>query len=445
MAGPWEQYAEPIQAPKPWEQYAAPSERGVFDKLLGLTGERYQTWPERLVRGVGESAVSAATLPGDVMAGKQAVDINDPKFMGRVLDTAALASPVNPAVRAGDMAIPGAKMALKAEKPLVPTTEELAKAGGADIQAAKMSGLDIKGSAVAEQGRKLEQELFDSGIHPVDAPATFTKLKALQDAPPDAIFTAANLQSLRESLQATAQNFNPAAAKDQLAASRAIKGMDQFLPNVAETDVLAGAAAPTAQLFERGRGNYAAAMRSNDITGILDRANTGILERAETRAQAANSGRNIDNTIRQKVASALEKPKEVSGLSDEELAAYNSLIEGGKGRNTARYTANLMGGGGGIGQTGVAAIGAGIGGAVGGVPGALIGGGLPTAIGSGAKAIANALAKRDLRKVDELLRRRSPLYQERLANPKMSVASPEKRSAAARAIAMALLQQQGAQ
>lgn len=40
--------------------------RGVVDNLLGLTGERYQTWPEKALR----SAIDAFTLPGDVMAGR---------------------------------------------------------------------------------------------------------------------------------------------------------------------------------------------------------------------------------------------------------------------------------------------------------------------------------------------------------------------------------------
>jgi hypothetical protein len=39
------------------------AKRGFFDKLLGTTGERYQLWPERMVR-------SAVTLPHDVMTGR---------------------------------------------------------------------------------------------------------------------------------------------------------------------------------------------------------------------------------------------------------------------------------------------------------------------------------------------------------------------------------------
>lgn len=419
------------------------SPRGIIDKLTGRDGgERYQTWPEKLVRGVASSVSSAATLPGDVAQGKQAVDPADPAFMGRALDFAGAATPVNPAIRAGDRAVPGIMRATRPEKPVVPTTAELAKAGGADIQAARASGLDVSSLSVANYSKKLQQELFDSGVHPVDAPSTFTKLKALEDAPPDSFFTAANLQSLRESLQATAQNFNPQAAKDQLAASRAIKGFDQFLPTIDAKDVLAGSPAATSQLFERGRGNYAAAMRSNDLNGSLDRANTGILERAEARAQAANSGRNLDNTIRSKIVSLLEKPKEVSGFSDPEIAALNASAEGGAGRNTARYIGNLLGGGGGLGQSAITAIGASTGGVMGGIPGAVVGGVLPSAIGAGSKSIANALAKRSLNKTDELLRTRSPLYQERVANPEMSVISPEKRAAIARALLLQALQGQ---
>jgi hypothetical protein len=437
----------------------AESQRGVIDTFTGRDGgERKQLWPERLARGVASSLASGATLPGDVAQGKTSVQPEKPgewseidefrqnamdaKTGGRVMDLAAFGTPVNPAVRAGDRAIPGMARAV-AEKPAaVPTTKELAEAGGADIKAARGSGLDVTASSVADYSRKVQQELFDGGVHPVDAPGTFTKLKALEDAPPDAIFTASNLQSLRESLQATAQNFNPQAAKDQLAASRAIKAIDQFLPTIAEKDVLAGDVARTAALFERGRGDYAAAMRSNDITGDLDRARTGILERSEGRAKAANSGRNMDNNLRQKTEAVLEKPKEISGYSDPEIAALERVVDGGAGRNLARNISNKLGGGGGAAQTMFAGAGAGAGAAAAGIPGALIGAALPATVGAGARSIANALAKKDMRAVDELLRKRSPLYEERLANPETYVISPEKRAALARMLLMERMNQQ---
>jgi hypothetical protein len=58
--------------------------RGIVDKLLGTTGERYQTWPEKMVRG----AVSAFALPGDVLSGK--VESGSVQEIERAADLAGL-------------------------------------------------------------------------------------------------------------------------------------------------------------------------------------------------------------------------------------------------------------------------------------------------------------------------------------------------------------------
>lgn len=417
--------------------YGAP--RGVIDKLTGRDGgERYQTWPEKAARGIMGSIVSGASLPGDVAAGRAS-----PDDTARVLDMATMAAPVNPAIRAGDRAIPGIAKAMGEKPAVVPTTKELAEAGIKDLNSFRESGLEVTSNSVADLARGIAQRLYDQkGISAIDAPATFAKLKALEDAPAGSFATAANLKSLRDSLGNTAQNFNPQAAKDQLAASRAIAELDQFIPNVASKDVLAGSPAASGAVLERGRGNFASAQRSNDINGNLDRATTGILERAEGRAQAANSGRNIDNTIRSKVESALEKPKELSGLTTEEIAALQQVVDGGAGRNTARYLGNMLGGGGGMGQAAWGGGGATVGALMGGPVGAAVGATVPTVAGAGFKSIANALAKRDLRAVDEMMRKRSPLYEERAANPEKYVISPEKRAAMARASLLEALSQQ---
>lgn len=421
--------------------------RSAMDKLTGKGGERYQTWPERAIRGLLGEAKDAALLPGRVVQEAQqpktSISDSDVSAMSvpATMGFATLASPVNPAVRAGDRAIPGvAGAAVEKVKPKVPSTEQLKAAGAADIQAAENSGLEVTASSVGDWSRKIQSDLFKKGIHPVDAPNTFAKLKELENAPAGSFATASNLQSLRQSLGKTAQNFNPNAGSDQLAATNAIKGLDEFIPNLNPKDVLAGTPSATSELFKRGRGNYAAAMRSNELTGNLDRANTGILERAEVRAQAANSGRNLDNTIRQKVASVLEKPKEVSGFSDKELEALGGVVQGGPARNTARYIGNLLGGGGGVGQSGIAALGAGGGAAVGGVPGALIGGVAPAVAGAGSKAVANALAKRSLSNVDELVRTRSPLYEEALKAADSMPSHLGKKAAIAKMLLMEALQ-----
>jgi hypothetical protein len=403
----------------------------------------------------------ALTLPGDVASGQAqlpssgavpgSVPFGDPNSAGeRVADLAGLISPVNPAVRAGDRAIAGAMRGQRTVKPQVPTTKELMDEGVKDFDRFRDSGLEIRPEAWSRFGQEAQQNLYNKSVHPVDAANTYTKLRDLDHVPPEAVGTTAqNIKSMRESLGVTAQNFNPNSARDQRAASIAIENLDEFVRGLGPKDTLAGSPARSAQIYERARGNAAAGYRSNEITGELDKAVTGIIERAEGRAQAANSGRNLDNTIRSKVESFLEKPKDVSSLNDEEIAALIEVRKGGKVRNLARYIANLYGGGGGLGQhvsmgTGgvLGAIagspggpaGAGLGAAVGGLAGATAHAG----VGSGAKALANKLAKRSLSKADELIRKRSPLYQERLANPQtvqtLLANMPEAKAALARAL-----------
>jgi hypothetical protein len=81
-------------SPPPGFEMDAPA-RGMGDKLTGATGERYQTWPERLARGIGSSIVSGVTLPHDVMTGEA-----DP-LSPRVADLAMLGVPMSPVSRAG--------------------------------------------------------------------------------------------------------------------------------------------------------------------------------------------------------------------------------------------------------------------------------------------------------------------------------------------------------
>lgn len=123
------------------------------------------------------------------------------------------------------------------------------------------------------------------------------------------------------------------------------------------------------------------------------------------------------------------------------------MVQGGRGRNTARYIGNLFGGGGGIGQyvTGTApVVGGSLGFGVGGPTGAGVGaalGAVPVVTGAVAKSVANALARRDLRAADELLRKRSPLFQERQTAAGMEGIDPLVQALLARSSGLALPQQ----
>jgi hypothetical protein len=271
-------------------------------------------------------------------------------------------------------------------------------------------GVEVDANPIAGMAQRVQSDLSRDGFRRSFAPDTFDILDELS-APPNVqggrtLFEFADIHALRRQLQRVIERSSQGAnanRDDAAAAARTLRELDGFIENLGQNPqrLVAGtpqAATELADTFRAARGNYGAAMRSNDLTGTLDRANTGILERAEARAQAANSGQNLDNAIRQRVASLLEKPREVAGFNDAELEALRSVINGGLVRNRARDVGNVLGGGRGIG----AGIIGGLAGSLAHDPltGAAIGVAAP-ATGMLAKALQNALGRRRLNAADE--------------------------------------------
>lgn len=400
----------------------------------------------------------AVTLPGDVYTGKTPAIGSDghtsPELVDRSAELAGIASPAPAAMRAGEMGVLGA---LAPQKVAPPSAQALKSAAGAGYDAARSSGLEFHSGSVGELGRSLQSALEQDGIIAELAPKTHAILGKIINPPEGSTASVANVEAIRRSLSHVTGD-NPT---DNMAAGRAIRGVDDFLGNfdpaavvdrtapaqgtgavpygapIIDQGGIAGAdPAAVAQTLRDARGNYAAAQRSNALTGDLDKANTGILERAENRAQATNSGRNLDNAIRQRVASLLERPRNVSGYSDAEMAALQAVVDGGPVRNTARNVGNLLGGGGGWGQAATGAAGAVAGGMAGGNTGIgiALGGLAPMTVGTFAKAIENSLARRSLGKADAMVRQNSPLYQNMQAQQPMAVPALDRNTAVLRAL-----------
>lgn len=460
-------------------------ERGAVDKLTGQGGPRHQTWPERLLRGIASGVSSGVNLPGDVMADamRQRDTLSDsdvsPLSVPRALEAATLALPVNPSVRMGDRGIPAARpvqgpyatqtversapgapptlemaptteyrpvLDLARSQPKPPAADELLKRGGRQIDEAAGIGVEFSPQAVKELGQSLEVELLNKGADDTFAKETFGIVRKLSNHPEGTVSsTFGNVKTLREALGKAAQSTD---GRERRAASIAIDWLDNWLsspPAGALLDRSAagqGNAAVAAELYKTGRGNYAAGKRSDDITGRADAA--------ELRAAAANSGRNIDNATRQRFVDLLISDKAGRGYTKEELDAVERLVRGTKGMNASRYVGNLLGGGGGMGQAlttmGSAAIGA-AGGAMGGGlygagVGAAAGTALPLTIGALAKSLSGALTKNQARKIDEMTRKRSPLFREMEETAPMVAQGVNKREALIRALLMGVLGQQ---
>jgi hypothetical protein len=386
--------------------------------------------------GILGAAKKAFKLPAEVMSGQ--VDPKSDEGIGRAFDLGSFFSPVNPAVRAGDFAIPGAKevvqqgvggrlalggpqvapkpptfeplLNLRQKAPRTPTQDELLTTGANQFEQAKGLGVDYSPEAVKRMGDILRVDLDKAGLSERTAPTVAATIRQLQEIPPGAVAsTLDNLHSLRMELNAAYGKFTDPA--EQRAAKLAIDRVDEFIKAADPRTVLRGKAAEAGGLWGDALGNYAAGKRSQSLSTKEDIA--------ALRAGTVNSGQNFDNALRQRVADIPVREmqgKGSGGFNAEELAALTGFAEGGPVRNTTRHIANLLGGGGGLGQVVTAGIG-GLAGSTFGPIGTAIGAGVGSGAGMVAKALQNSMAKRALGKVDEKVRARSPLAEAMVANP----------------------------
>ncbi len=302
-----------------------------------------------------------------------------------------------------------------------PAAKRLKAAGDELYKKAQGFNIDVRPDAIADMANGIVGDLGKTYVLSEAAPVTYqilTEVAKDASAPvapgTSKMVTIPQVEALRQRLNKVRADFNESAS-ERAAAGTAIQGIDTFFDNLGPQHTLAGAPADVAAVadtYRQARGNWAAAQRSNDLTGGLDRANTSLLGRAEGRAEASNSGRNFDNLLRQKVASFLEQGKNVYGFSDAEIAALEGVRKGGPVQNISRRVGNLLGAGGGIGQAAIGLGGAGVGATyMGAHPGVAAASLAPVAIGMGAKALENALARRQMSQVDTMVRQRSPLYE----------------------------------
>lgn len=386
--------------------------------------------------GILGSIKRAVMLPGEVMSGEVQINGPDgqtsPEVIGRSLEAASIMSPSTPGLRSGVGLVPGKKMQVRQSVPAVPSADDLYSAADDAYTAMRNSGVAYSGDAVRDFASSLKSGLDTEGFIAKVTPKTQSILDDLANPPEGAIADIQGLQAARKAFGRIAQNFNE--PEEQAAAVRAIRGLDEFIGTDNPAAVVAGTASDAANALKTANANFAAAKRSDLLTGV-ERA-------ADLRAAASNSGANTGNAIRQRVASALLKPKEIAGYSTDEIAALEKIVTGTPAQNATRYVGNMLGGGGGMGQMLTTAIGAGGGAAAGGGVGAAIGAAAPIAVGSGSKMISNALTRKALQTADEAVRARSPLYEALKANAPLEVVRQARSERLLRALMLAGQQQQ---
>lgn len=390
--------------------------------------------------GIVGAVKRAFTAPGEAYKGT--IDPYSEEGRERALETAATFSPLSPALKVGVRAIPGAAVSYgeKKVKPVpieVPTADELKAAMKSSYKAARESGAEYPASEITLFADAVKRRLEEEGFNEIANPAPFALIKKLLAAPddPSATVTISSLDSARKAFGKITTN-----PSDQEAARQVIKDIDRFIESWRTPS--AGLAAPAgapgrASIYEAGfpsqataqseataadaardaaarhiveaRGDAAARFRSKRLTDI-DYATW-------LKAGATGSGQNFGNLTRQHLASLLTNPKKMRGFSPEERKAIEQVVRGTATTNTIRRVSNLLGGGGGLGQSLVAVTGVGTGALYGGTLPTTLMGAAPAVAGAGSRSLANYLTNRQLARVDELTRMRSPLYERRKRGP----------------------------
>jgi len=376
------------QPPVPGANYHSP----IWPFSTDAQGKPHLDWSA----GIPGALTSAFTLPGDVFTGKvqtpySSTGQTDPDLMPR---TVGLASTIMPDAIAPQL-----------PRTVAPTGQELRTAGKAGYEALNNSNIAVKSSELGTLGTDITQNLLGKEFIDAEAAPQTHKLVGGLSGPQGGYMSYPQLMKLRERLS----DLTLSGGAEGKAAGIARGQLDTFLENLQDSQMQQGTllGQPTmtgqeaAQLFKDARGNYAGSFKSDELAGGLGRGDTGMLQRAETRAAVTNSGQNEGNLVRQRIASFLANEDNLKGYSPEEIAALRAVANGSSYQDALRYLGNR--------------------GSIMSAIGALFGsGGAESALGVvGGQGLARlfkgleaGVARRGLEKVDELVRQNTPLGRE---------------------------------
>ena len=369
-----------------------------------VTGQRDRQFD--MGAGLPGIIADAFTLPGDVAAGRADVGpIGSPSqassdVMQRSLEAAELLSPASAASRAVS-----ASPLMSRRSRMPPTGQELKDIGARQLQQYQESGVQYTLPSLKQFAKNIEAGFPEQRITRRNAPQTYKILDEIANAPPEFQFDALDARTLIDELQ-DIRNIPDARNQDRRAAEDTIRALYDYIEGPVPPENVVGSvdtARRVGQAHRAGRENYGSGSRSGTLTTQEDVA--------EFLAATANSGQNVANSLRQRARTIVDPRFKARqrGFSEEELAAIEGIAMGGGLTNAARYGANLLGGGGGMGQALTAITGGGAAGLATGNPlMGLLAGGAAALTGRGLKMGERALTRRAVRQADELIRGSAP-------------------------------------
>jgi hypothetical protein len=279
-----------------------------------------------------------------------------------------------------------------------PSIAELKNEAKKGYRSEAVRDLEIAPQSVANAATSIRAKLDAEGFDEIIGTKAHGILKRLENVPDGAKVTGLNLHSFQKTLGKAAGSMDP---QEKAAASMALREFNDFLENVPSGSVLKGSADDFVNTMREANANYSRAMQAGNIDQKVIQA--------ETRAAAANSGMNVANTIRQRMADVKLNPKQSRGMHPDDVAAAGAIAEGTTGGNLVRKLGNMAGGGGGMGTLVAGAAGMGAAGAYSNDPSSSFMGLALPAFGLAMRGAGNRMTLNQAHKLSEAIRNRAPL------------------------------------
>lgn len=370
---------------------AAPTSGQLDAARQGLTGPDYQphTIAGEYARKAGQ-LLPAAALPGSVA--NRVANVVVPAAAGETARLVARASGAGEDVQNAADAVGtlaggvGANVRIGAPKgepvpvPRPPSLDELRTQKNAAYAAVDHAGIQYGPSAVsglvADIKAQTQQAMIDPDLHP-QATAIIKRLDQLQNEP----ITLTKLDQIR---RLNRDNVIAGASKDQRRIGYIVQNaLDNFVANASPGDLIGGADPQSAAA------TLSTARDLNTRVAKMESVQTAA-DKAKLQAGATGSGGNINNALRQKLRTVLERSR---GLTDDEQNALTAAVVGTPVQNALRQVGKLSPQGNGLmlsGHLGAAALSHGT--------------TLPVAVaGAAAKAVADGMTQANVQRVMDLM------------------------------------------
>lgn len=301
---------------------AAPDHRSALDKLLGIGGERYQTFPERMARVVVGAVETGAELTKKAATGEygptgEGLSQENP---GKILSAASVGVSAAPEAAAGlGEAAMGRSFALNKALPTKEAVKDSAKVAYKAVEDARLT---VTPESVQTFASNLTGALDQKLISNVSAPRTFQAIGQLEKSE-------GNLAKIMN-VYSELGGVKPAEGTDFAAAQIARDGINNYIEHLPDAEVISGDPQFTQAMAQHARSSW----RSYAELEQIDSA----MKIGEHRAAVSGTGANTQNAMRQRIREIFDNEAKSRGYSTEAKKQAENIIMGTWLTNAARFT-----------------------------------------------------------------------------------------------------------